>query len=212
MVLARFLPQDERFFEFFRRASNNARDAATLLAEVLSTTDDTERKVRRMRDLEHQGDEITHQIFNALNSTFVTPLDRDDIRELAARMDDFVDCIEDVARRLQLYHLDERPAAAKALARIISDQAEHINRALPLLRDLRQRDELLHHSVEINRLEDEADDTFNQALASLYDGAADIPTLVHSIRWGELYELLEDATDRAEDVANALEGIVLKHG
>jgi predicted phosphate transport protein (TIGR00153 family) len=164
-----------------------------------------------MRDLERRGDEITHQIFNALNRTFVTPLDREDISNLASRIDDFVDYVEDTARRMWLYRIESPTEPARLLGRIIAEQAALIAEAIPILSDLRHSDKLLRFVVDINRLEDEADDILNNALAALYDGAADIPTLIKAIRWGELYQDLEVATDRGEDVANTLEGIVLKN-
>src|SRR2546428_3188137 len=212
MVLARFLPQDERFFQYFCDAADNANEAANALLDLVTNFDDVERKVRRVRDLEHRGDEITHQVFNALNSTFVTPLDRDDISNLASKLDDFLDFIEEVARRLLLYHIGEPTELSRVLARIIAEQAKVIAEAMPQLEKTKNRDELLHYTVEINRLENEADEVLNQALAALYDGSTDIPSLVTAIRWGELYQLLEDATDRGEDIANAVEGIVIKHG
>ena len=212
MVLARFLPQDARFYKYFCDAAQNANEAAALLMDLLGDYEDVERKVRRMRDLEHRGDEITHQVFNALNSTFVTPLDRNDIGALASKLDDFVDFIEEVARRLYLYRMGQPTELAKMLARIIVDQANVLTEALPLLEKTKDRDALLHYTVEINRLENEADEVLNQALAGLYEGSTDIPSLITAIRWGELYQLLEDATDRAEDIADTIEGIVLKHG
>ena len=212
MVLARFLPRDEQFFEHFREAAANAAEVAQVLAEVVEGEEDVERKVRRLRDLEHRGDEITHRVFNALDSTFVTPLDREDIRALAGELDDFVDGLEEVGRRLWLYRLAEPTEPIRLLARIVQEQAGLLAEAVPLLEHVgKQAPALRRHVVEIHRLENEADDALNQALATLYDGAVDIPTLVRAIRWGELYGLLEDATDRAEDVANTLEGIVLKH-
>lgn len=211
MVLARFLPRNERFFDYFRDAASNAREVAHLLVEMLDNYDDVERKVRRMRELERRGDEITHQIYNALNRTFVTPLDREDISDLAGRIDDFVDYVEEVARRMWLYRIAQPTEPARLLARIIGEQAVLIGEAIPFLSNLQESDKLLRLVVEINRLEDEADDILNNALAVLYDHAADIPTLIKAIRWGELYQNLEVATDRGEDVANTLEGIVLKN-
>ena len=212
MVLARFLPRDEQFFRHFRDAATNAVEVAQVLVEVVDLGEDTERRVRRLRDLEHHGDEITHRIFSALNSTFVTPLDREDIQGLAGALDDFVDDLEEVGRRLWLYRLSEPSEPARHLARILREQAAILAEAVPLLEHASKEGQaLLRHVVEIHRLENEADDAHNQALATLYDGAEDIPSLVRCIRWGELYGLLEDATDRAEDVANTLEGIVLKY-
>lgn len=211
MVLARFLPRDERFFDYFHDAVSNALDVAQLMAEIFENYEEVERKVRRMRDLERRGDEITHQIFNALNRSFVTPFDREDISTLASRIDDFVDYVEETARRMWLYRMDRPTEPAKLLARIICDQARAIVEAVGFLSDMKQSDKMLRVVVDINRLEDEADDVLNNALAVLYDDATDIPSLIKAIRWGELYTDLEVATDRGEDVANTLEGIVLKH-
>ncbi len=212
MVLARFLPRDERFFNLFSDAARNATEVAALLAEVLTDPPEVERKVRRLRDLEHRGDELTHQIFNALNSTFVTPLDREDIQALAAEIDDFVDDVEEVGRRWWLFGGGRAPASAELLSRIIREQAEILAQAMPLLEDGRRSAELQRHIVEIHRLENEADDALDQALGVQFAGVTDIPSLILAIRWGELHHLLEDATDRAEDIANTLEGIMLKHG
>lgn len=213
MVLARFLPRDEQFFDHFRDAAVNAAEVAALLAAVVSNGHDRERDVRRLRDLEHRGDEITHRIFSALNSTFVTPLDREDIRTLAAELDDLVDDAEEAGKRLLLYRLDEATDPARLLASILHEQANAIAQAVALLADIgKNADEIRRHVLEVHRLENEADDALSQALATLYDDTSDIPGLVRCMRWGELYGLLEDATDRAEDVADVLEGIFLKHG
>lgn len=211
MVLARFLPRDERFFDYFQDAVINAREVAQLLVDLFEHYDEVERKVRRLRELERRGDEITHQIYNALHRTFITPFDREDISDLASRIDDFVDYIEDTARRMWLYRMAQPTEPARQLARLLGEQAEAIVEAVALLSDHKQSDKLLRYVVEINRLEDEADDVLNNALAALYDGASDIPALINAIRWGEIYTDLEVATDRGEDVANTLEGIVLKN-
>jgi uncharacterized protein Yka (UPF0111/DUF47 family) len=131
MVLARFLPQDERFFDYFRKDVANAAEVAQALRDLFDNYTDIERKARRVRDLEHRGDEITHQIYDALNRTFVTPLDREDIADLAGRLDDFVDTIEQAVRRIWLYRLDEPPEQARLLARIIDDQAKLISDTIP---------------------------------------------------------------------------------
>ncbi len=213
VVLARFLPRDEQFFGHFDDAAANAAEVARVLVEVVAQGQDVERHVRRLRDLEHRGDEITHNVFNALNSTFVTPLDREDIRDLTAQLDDFVDGLEEAGRRLWLYRPQRAdPEPARLLVRILSEQAELLAHAVPLLeRAGKEGAVLLRHAVEVHRLENEADEVLNEALASLYDGVTEVPALVQAMRWGELYGLLEDATDRAEDVANTLEGLVHKH-
>ena len=211
MVMARFLPRDERFFDYFRDAATNAAEASNQLLDLLQNYQDVERKVRRLRDIEHRTDEITHSIFNALNRTFVTPLDREDIRDLAGELDDLVDMVEEVGKRIWLYRIEQPTEQACMLARIIQEQTEILRNAIPLLEHRKHADTVLRHTVEINRLENEADDVLNDILATVFDGASDIPSLVKAIRWSELYQLLEDATDRAEDVANVLEGIVLKN-
>jgi uncharacterized protein Yka (UPF0111/DUF47 family) len=212
MVLARFLPRDEAFFTFFEEAAANALEVAGVLIEVVSNGVDVDRKVRRLRDLEHRGDEITHRIYSALNSTFVTPLDREDIQQLAAAFDNFVDDMEEAGKRRGLYRIDHSTEPARLFTRILQEQAEILTGAMPLLANPGKNSaELRRAVVEIHRLENEADDALNQALASLYTGVDDVPGVILSIRWGELYGLLEDATDAAEGIANVLEGILIKN-
>lgn len=212
MVLARFLPRDQQFFAQFADAAENAAATARKLAEVIEFGPETERSVRQLRDLEHQGDEITHRVYEALNSTFVTPLDRDDIQALAGAIDDFVDDLEEVGKRVWLYRIGAPTESAQRFIKILVEQADAVVKGLPNLeRMAKGAKELRDCVLLLHQLENEGDDVLNTALASLYDGADDIPTLVRSLRWGELYGLLEDATDRGEDIANILEGIVLKH-
>lgn len=213
MVLARFLPRDEQFFDLFQQSADNAAEVTAVLAKVVAGGPDRERDVRLLRDLEHRGDENTHRIFRALNSTFVTPLDRGDIRSLAVRFDDLVDDAEEAGKRLWLYQLREENAFATLLARIMHEQTGLLVQAMPLLAHIDKKGEEIHRLIlDIHRLENEADDTLNQALAGLYDGVNDIPALISRMRWGEICGLLEDATDRAEDVADVLEGIYLQNG
>jgi predicted phosphate transport protein (TIGR00153 family) len=211
MVLARFLPRDEHFFDYFDEAADNAAEVAQALGDLLEHYSEVERKARRVRDLEHRGDEITHQIFDALNRTFVTPLDREDITDLAGRLDDFVDAIEQAVRRIWLYHIDEPTEDARLLARIIGEQAKLIAGTVPHLENKGQWDHLLHCTIDIKRLENEADDVLDRALMGLFEGVEDVRGLIKGIRWREIYQDLEDATDRGEDVANALERIVVKN-
>ncbi|QBD77795.1 DUF47 domain-containing protein [Ktedonosporobacter rubrisoli] len=211
MVLARFLPRDERFFDYFRQAAENASAVAQALCELLENYRDIEEKARRVRDLERKGDEITHQIFKALYSTFVTPLDREDITDLASKLDDFVDSIEEATRRIRLYHIDQPTEFARHLASIIDQQATLVAKIVPLLENRRHWDKLLQCSIDINRLEGEADDVLDQALASQFDDVHDIDALIKATRWGEIYQQLEDAADCAEDIADTLERIVVKN-
>jgi uncharacterized protein len=211
MVLARFLPRDERFFDYFNQIATNAAETAALLLDLVENYTDVKEKVKRLSKLEQRGDEITHQIFNALDRTFVTPLDREDIRNLASTIDDFVDAIEDVAYRMWIYRIEQPSEPARVLARLINEQARNLAEAVPMMERPKNSEKLKRLIVTINEQENEADDVFFGALATLYDGATDIPSLVKAIRWGELYQELEEATDRGEDVANTLEGIMLKN-
>jgi predicted phosphate transport protein (TIGR00153 family) len=212
MVLTRFLPQNEQFYGHFHDAAANALEVAQLLNEVFEHHEDVERKVRRMHDLEHRGDEISHRIFSALNSTFVTPMDREDIAGLAAELDDFVDDMEEAGKRLSLYRLRRPTEPSRLLVRILVEQAELVEMAMGRLEQVgKNREMLRRHAVEIHRLENEADDTLNNALATLYEGVTEVPDLIQAIRWGELYGLLEDATDRAEDIGDRIEAIVAKY-
>ncbi|MEO6892279.1 MAG: DUF47 family protein [Ktedonobacteraceae bacterium] len=211
MVLARFLPRDEHFFDYFHEAAANAAEVAQALSDLLDDYSDVERKARRVRDLEHRGDEITHQIYSALNRTFVTPLDREDIADLSSRLDDFVDTIEQAVRRTWLYRIDEPTEHARLLAHIINEQGMLIASIVPLLKKRKQWDDLLHRTIDIHRLENEADEVLDRALMGQFEGVSDIQGLIKAIRWGEIYQDLEDASDRAEDIANTLEGIVVKN-
>jgi uncharacterized protein len=213
MVLARFLPRDEQFFDQFQESADNASEVTKVLVDVVANGPDRSRNVHQLRDLEHRGDEITHRIFSALNSTFVTPLDREDIRDLAVKLDDLVDGAEEAGKRLVLFRLEGEKEQATLLARILHEQALMLAKAMPLLANVNKHgSEIRRLVLETHRLENEADDTLNQALEVLYDGVTEVPSLISQMRWGEICGLLEDATDRAEDVADVLEGIYLKNG
>jgi hypothetical protein len=212
MVLARFLPRDEQFFTHFNDSARNALETARLLVEIVESGPDTERMVRRLRDLEHTGDDITHRIYQALNSTFVTPLDRDDIRHLASMLDDFVDAIEEAGKRLWLYQMGAPTEEARLFCRILVEQAELLANGMPDLEQAgKKAKELQRCALELHRLENEADDVLNQALADLYDGVTQVPELISSLRWGEIYGLLEAATDDGENIGHTLEGILIKY-
>lgn len=212
MVLARFLPRDEQFFTHFNDSAANALETAELLIEIIEFGPDTDRKVRRLRDLEHSGDDITHRVYHALNSTFVTPLDRDDIRDLASMLDDFVDGIEEAGRRIWLYQMGTPTEEARLFGRILVEQAQLLAKGIPDLEQAGKRTaELQRCALELHRLENEADEALNQALAALYDDVTEVPALIRSLRWGEIYALLEAATDNGENIGHLLEGILIKY-
>ena len=212
MVLARFLPRDEQFFTHFSDSASNALETATLLGEVIEFGPDTDRRVRRLRDLEHAGDDITHRIYQALNSTFVTPLDREDIRALASMLDDFVDALEEAGKRIWLYQMGKPTDHARLFGRILVEQAEILARGVPDLEHAGKHAQRIQRSaLELHRLENEADEALNEALTGLYDGVDDIPGIIRSLRWGEIYTLLENATDHGENIGHTLEGILIKY-
>jgi hypothetical protein len=206
------LPRDEQFFTHFTDGAKNAVEIAELLESIVNNGASDERQIRRLADLESQGDDVTHRIFAALNSTFVTPLDREDIHSLASEVDDFVDDIEEIGQRLGLYKLGPPSEIAQLLAKIVVEQAGYLERSMSQLEQMgKKAEELRRCVVELHRLENEADDIHSNALARLYDGVTEVPALVAAMRWGELYGLLEAATDRAERVANTLEGMLTKY-
>src|SRR5882762_75339 len=139
-MLARFrlIPADERFYDLFDRSAANTLEGARILHELMTNFVDVERKARHLKDIEHTGDEITHEVFGALNRTFVTPIDREDISNLASSLDDVIDWIEEIGRRMYLYHIDEPTPIARKFGRVILEQAEQIARTVPLLEDRRQ--------------------------------------------------------------------------
>jgi predicted phosphate transport protein (TIGR00153 family) len=207
----RLIPQDERFFDLFNRSATNTLEGARLLHELLTNFVDVARKARHLKDIEHTGDEITHEVFRALNRTFVTPIDREDISHLASSLDDVIDWIEEVARRINLYRIDQPTPIARQFAKVILEQCEQIARAVPLLEQRRQADTLEAATQEIHRLENEADDLLAEAIATLYDGVTEVPQLINAMRWNDLYQLFEDTTDKAENVATVLSNVALKN-
>jgi predicted phosphate transport protein (TIGR00153 family) len=208
MPALRFLPERTDFFVSFRAAATNAADAARLLTDLVTGQEPADQVVVRLRDLEHRGDEITHEILTALARNLIAPLDYEDIRALARQLDDVTDAIDDVGQRLALYHLLPATEVAHRLTRIIQEQAEGLAAAVALIEHGKHREALERHVAEIHRLETEADAVVHEGLAGLYDGVTTIPGFVSAMRWGELYGLLEDATDRAETVANTVQGIM----
>ena len=208
MPALQFLPERTDFFVSFRAAATNVAEAARLLADLVTAEQRPDQAVLRLRDLEHRGDEITHEVFSALARNLIAPLDYKDIRDLTRQLDDITDAINDVGQRLELYHLLPATEVAKRLTRIIQAQAESLAAAVLLIPQGKHRDALEGHVAEIHRLETEADDVLQHGLAELYDGVTAIPAFVHATSWGELYRLLEDTTDRAETVANTLQGIM----
>ena len=202
------VPREPKFFDLFEKSADNVAAAATALYILFNNYTNVPQKVGRLTELEHTGDAITHQIMHQLHRTFVTPLDREDIALLTDRLDDMMDYMEDAANAMLLYRIERPTTRARQFADILVDLSDELVKAMPHLRNRSKMKMILVHCVEINRLENEADSILRHALAELFD---DTP-IAEVIKWREIYEHLENAVDKGEDVANVLEGVVLKHG
>jgi predicted phosphate transport protein (TIGR00153 family) len=204
-----FIPREEKFFDLFQESAQNMVKAAQSLKEMVDTWEHVEGRVGEITELEHQGDTITHEIMARVHRTFVTPFDREDIVLLAHAMDDVTDFIHAAADAMLLYKVDRPGQRAQELADIIVQATEEVERAMPQLKKRIVLSQVLKRCVEINRLENVADRVYRSAIAELF---ADSTDMAHIIKWREIYEHMESATDRCEDVANVLEGVALKHG
>jgi uncharacterized protein len=203
--MVRLIPRNHRFFELFADMAANLGEGARLLQRTLDDFREIEDRVRQLKEIEHRGDEMTHNVLTKLNQTFITPFDREDIYRLASSLDDVLDFIYAAGVRLVMYKITGAPAAASRLAEILVKQADQLSDALSRLE--KKHDRVLENCVEINRLENEADQVARFAIAALFEKEKDPISL---IKLKELYEVLETATDKAEDAANVLEGVVLK--
>jgi len=202
------IPRDMKFYDLFEQDTANLVVAAEKLVDLFNNYEDVEMKAKQLKDLEHRGDVITHEIIQRVHRTFVTPIDREDITLLTNTLDDVMDFIEAAGRTAFLYRIAQPTERAQQLASIVLKVAYQLNDVLPRLRHRDQFERILEQCVEINSLENEADDVHHAALAELFYDCRD-PCEI--IKWREIYQHMEDATDRGEDVANVLEGIVLKH-
>ncbi|HJX68596.1 MAG TPA: DUF47 family protein [Dehalococcoidia bacterium] len=209
MAKLSFIPRDMEFYDLFEQETANLVVAGEKLVDLFNNYEDVEAKAKELKDLEHKGDVITHQIIARVHRSFVTPIDSEDITLLAHSLDDVMDFIEAAGRTAWLYHIAQPTERARELARIVSKMTRKLNEVMPQLRHRDKFKWILKECVEINTLENEADDVQHAALAELFEACATDACEV--IKWRELYGHLEDATDRGEDVANVLEGVVLKY-
>ena len=199
------IPREVRFFDLFEQQSQHMIKGAALLHELVHNFSDARAKAHAIKEVEHQADQVTHEIVKRLNTTFITPIDREDIHDLASRLDDVLDYIEAAAERLVAYRIKEPTSACRAMAEVIVQQTHSMDRAIKCLRTM---DPAFHeHAVEVNRLENTADALLRDSLAALFEEQGDP---IEVIKWKEIYETMEIVTDRCEDVANVIEGIILK--
>ncbi len=199
------IPRDNSFFDMFSQMSENLIAGARVMVELFADYKDVDAKIAEIRRIERTGDEMTHAVLTKLNQTFITPFDREDIHQLASSLDDVLDFLNASAARILMYRITNPPPVALELARIILLQSQELHKALAIVR---KNGDILTHCVEINRLENEADVISRAAIGQLFDQEKDPITL---IKTKELIEFLELATDKAEDVANVLETVVLKN-
>jgi predicted phosphate transport protein (TIGR00153 family) len=203
----RIIPKEEKFSDYFEQAARNILRGAETLKTMMDLYLHPEQSASKLKDLEHEGDRITHEIIKKLNQTFITPFDREDIYSLTSALDDVLDLIEAAADRMVLYKIASPTPEARALSNIIYESCQEIEKAIVLLRGL---DEVYYkHCVEINRLENEADRITRDAIARLFQGDY---SPYEVIKWKEIYETLEASTDKCEDAANIIEAVILKHG
>jgi predicted phosphate transport protein (TIGR00153 family) len=205
MARLSLVPKDREFFNLFDEAGANILRAAQLLGQLIRSWPDAGGLGRDILICEQEGDRITHDIIHRLNSTSVTPIDREDIYSLASALDDVVDFTEEAADFMGLYNIEAPMEQAQQLVRVLEDSCRNIAEALTRLRGFQ---DLNHYLIEVNRLENEGDRITREALASLFSGGID-PMVV--IRWKDIFDRLEHAIDATEKVANILEGIVVKH-
>ncbi len=202
-----FLPKDSKFLEIFDSASGTIVRAAELFVAMLKEPGDWASRVEELKALEHQGDRYTHETLARLNTSFITPFDREDIHALATKLDDILDAIDATGHRLLLYNVTAVPDRLVQLAELLLASVREVQKAVITLHDPRRHREALAICVEINRLENEADQLHRTVLADLFRNATDP---VDIIKQKDLYAFLEEATDRCEDVANIIETIVIK--
>jgi len=203
----RIFPKETDFFEIFDKASLNLTKAASLLVTLMENFDNIEVRAKEIYEVEQDGDILTHDIMKKLNKTFITPIDREDLYALASRLDDVLDLIWGAVDRLAVFKIRETTQEAISMSKSLLTTTEAMHKAIHKLKE-KNYSHVQEYCIEINRLENSVDRDFRDALGKLFDEIKD-PILI--IKWKEIYEHLENATDRCEDVANVLEAIVLKY-
>ncbi|MGZ4816575.1 MAG: DUF47 domain-containing protein [Terriglobales bacterium] len=202
--MVRLIPRETKFFDMFTEMARNLIEGARLMKSLLENYENVPAQVARLKDIEHSGDDMTHSLLTKLNSTFITPFDREDIHRLASSIDDVLDLLNAAGDRMIVYKIAAVPPETAKLAALILQQSEEIERAVG---GLEKQQHVLEHCVEINRLENEADRITREAVGHLFDTEKDP---IQLIKIKELFEVLELATDKAEDAANVLEAVIVK--
>jgi uncharacterized protein len=201
-------PKDDKFFDYFIEYGKIIFEASEILKTLTSDLSDVEVKFRVIEEIEHKGDKLLHDIMESLNKTFITPIDREDIYEIAKALDDIVDLIEATASRYVMFNVNETKDHAKVLAEMIYQSCKEMIKLMKALKTMKKTQNLSASIIEINRLEDQGDDDFKAAVRALF--TSDIPT-IEVIKWREIYEFYEQTLDACEDAADIVEGVVMKH-
>ena len=207
-MFGRLLPRETSFFDFFEEHAALTIEGTKEFLSMVTTGANIPAKCRRISDIEHETDTITHRCVEALHKTFITPIDRDQIHTLITRMDDVMDYVEAAAERIELYEITTMTNDVRDLADCLHRSAQQVEGAVRGLRDLKDTHATLKLCIDINRLENEADAILRRSVARLFKEEKDPITV---IKWKEIYENLESASDRCEDVANIIEGVILEH-
>jgi uncharacterized protein len=207
-MFRKLIPRDEKFFDMFKKTADVLQEAANVLMDMVAHPEHIKEVARKLERLEHDADLLTHDILIRLDKSFITPIDREDIHQLTLGLDDCMDYMEAVTERMMLYDLNEVTPPMKGLIEVLVKQVQEINKVIPLIKDFKY-EKIIPHCVEINRLENLGDKIAREAVAELFKGAKN-PLDV--MKWKDVYEYLETATDKCEHVAGIIEGIVLKHG
>ena len=200
------IPKDEKFFAMFKEMTTTIIEGAQLLKEMMDSFENPALSQKMIKDVEHKADQLTHDIIKKLNKSFVTPLDREDIYALSAALDDILDLIDASAQRIVMYNVEKTTPEAKELAFLILKSCQTIDKAVALLGG--KLEPIAEYCMEVNSLENEADRVCREAISRLFDEEKDP---IQLIKWKEIYETLERATDKCEDAANILESVVVKN-
>jgi len=203
-LLQRFMPREEGFFDLFAKQADNVVVGAKALQQMLSHYTGVPEQAQSVKAIEHEGDEITHGILTKLNQTFITPFDREDIHELCSQIDDVIDLIDAAASRFVLYRVDKVREGTLDLVKVLVSATVEVTAAVHALSS---PENALKHCIEINRYENESDRICRTLIAKLFDEETNP---VQIIKWKEIFEVIETAVDKCEDVANVIEGVILK--
>jgi predicted phosphate transport protein (TIGR00153 family) len=207
-MLEKLMPKSDDFFDDFEKLASATVEGARQFQALLDHFDDVEARVRSIKAVEHRGDEITHRAFERLHTQFITPFDRSEIHRILSRIDDVLDLTDAAAERLSLYRVGKVLPEARELASVLLAAAQKMEEAVRGLRNLKETGRILQSCKELNELENRGDTLIRRALADLLNSDLDPITV---IKWKEILDFIENAIDRAEDVANVIEGVVLEH-